>query len=101
MKVLALGATGAIGRQMVAELAAAGHEIHVTTRRMRKPGGSVRYLQGNARDPAFLVALLKERWDAIIDFMVYETVEFSERVDTLLAATDQYVFISSARVFRR
>jgi nucleoside-diphosphate-sugar epimerase len=42
---------------------------------------------------------LKERWDAIIDFMVYETVEFSERVDTLLAATDQYVFISSARVF--
>ena len=99
MKILALGATGAIGTQMVNTMKGQDPELHVTTRRDRSSGDGVIYHQGNARNPAFLATLLKDRWDAIVDFMVYDTPEFKDRVEPLLASTDQYIFFSSARVF--
>lgn len=57
------------------------------------------YRQGNARELQFVKELLTERWDAIVDFMVYTTEEFRERVHLLLESTKQYLFLSSARVF--
>ena len=42
---------------------------------------------------------MKEPWDVIIDFMVYTTEEFSERINILLCAAKQYIFLSSARVY--
>lgn len=48
----------------------------------------------------FLRYLLKRGpWDAIVDFMVYTTNDFSRRVDMLLNATKQYVYLSSSRVY--
>src|SRR5206468_8698914 len=38
MRVLVAGATGAIGRQLVPRLVAAGHEVHGMTRRESKQG---------------------------------------------------------------
>lgn len=99
MKILALGATGAIGREVVSLLAPGQHEIHVTSRRGNALAGNVRYVQGDAQDQAFLRTLLSEHWDVIIDFMVYDTPSFRRRVDALLGATGQYIFISTARVF--
>lgn len=99
MKILALGATGAIGSLLVRSLAANGHEVSVTSRSEVLPQSNPRYLLGNARDDAFLGPVLNEQWDAIIDFMVYDTAEFAGRVKKLLQATDQYVFLSTGRVF--
>ncbi|MDG5749563.1 NAD(P)H-binding protein [Qipengyuania sp. XHP0211] len=99
MKVLALGATGAIGSPLVDKLAASAHSIFVTTRKERPPKGNINYLQGNARDDAFLRQILKDDWDAIIDFMVYDTASFRQRMDRLLASTGQYIYLSSGRVF--
>lgn len=99
MKILALGATGAIGREMVTHLAAGSNDIHVTTRIARTSTGTIRYRRGDAKDESFLHTLLDEDWDAIVDFMVYDTAAFRRRVDALLGAAKQYVFISSARVF--
>jgi len=99
MKILALGATGAIGGQLVAALDPHKHEIHVTSRRALAPTGNVKYIQGNAQDNAFLFELLRKDWDVIVDFMVYDTPAFRRRIDGLLGAGGQYVFISSARVF--
>ncbi|MAB04949.1 MAG: epimerase [Rhodobacteraceae bacterium] len=99
MKILALGATGAIGGQLADILAEAGHKIHVTTRQARPVDGSITYIRGNARNDAFLADVLRARWDVIVDFMVYDTPTFRRRVDALLDATDQYLFISTGRVF--
>lgn len=99
MRILALGATGAIGTQMVELLASKGHEIHVTSRRARDDVGNVHYLQGNAKDLSFLNGILPQGWDAIVDFMAYDTALFRERVAAFLGATGQYVLLSSARVF--
>ena len=79
MKILALGATGAIGREMVAPLAVGMHDIHVTTRSARTATGTIRYRQGDAKNESFLRALLDEGWDTIVDFMVYDTPGFRLR----------------------
>lgn len=101
MKVLVLGGTGAMGVHLVQLLSNIGIETVVTTRNnSRKKESKVKYVQGNAQDIEFLQTVLEEgRWDAIVDFMVYTTLSFKERVNLLLDATSQYVFISSARVY--
>lgn len=99
MKVLILGGTGAMGSHLVKLLSESGFEIAVTSRKPRDSSKNVRYIQGNAQDIDFLQPLLKEKWDVIIDFMVYSTAIFKERVELLLDATSQYVFLSSARVY--
>lgn len=99
MKILALGATGAIGREMIVSLDPYQHDIYVTTRHARDTIGPVRYIQGDALNETFLRRLLRQDWDVIVDFMVYDTLGFLSRSDALLGATGQYVFTSSARVF--
>ncbi|KUK56753.1 MAG: NAD-dependent epimerase/dehydratase, partial [Bacteroidetes bacterium 38_7] len=100
MKVLLLGGTGAIGKELVHLLSASGIETIVTSRKIREDERLVRYIQGNAQDVKFLQEFLAgNQWDAIVDFMVYTTPSFNERVNLLLSSTSQYVFISSARVY--
>lgn len=57
-------------------------EVYVTTRKRRDDVPRVHYLQGNAHDDTFLKDILpKNQWDAIVDFMVYNTEEFAKRVN--------------------
>lgn len=99
MKILALGATGAIGSRLVDELVRSGHELVVTSRRDRSAASGVRYVRGNARDSSFLKRILREGWDSVIDFMVHETAAFQDQRNMFLDATEQYVYLSSGRVF--
>ena len=50
-------------------------------------------------DMAFLENILNEKYDAILDFMVYKPEEFRDRYIKSLENTSQYVFLSSARVY--
>lgn len=99
MRILLLGGTGAIGSHLSDVLADIGHKVVVTTRKCYVSVGLIEYRQGNAKNTDFLKSVLREHWDAIVDFMNYTTEEFAERVDLLLGATSQYIFLSSARVF--
>lgn len=99
MKMLVLGGTGAMGVHVTRLLAEEGHDVVVTSRRERESHDGVRYARGDAKESAFLESLLSEHWGAVVDFMVWSTVEFRERYRKLLAATDQYVFVSSYRVY--
>ena len=99
MKVLILGGTGAIGKYLVVLLASGTHNVYVTSRSKHDNQENVHYICGNAHDLSFVSTLCSEHWDAIVDFMSYKTEEFRQRVDVLLKATSQYVFISSARVY--
>ena len=99
MKVLVLGGTGAMGVHLVENLTKNKIDTYVTTRSVKKSENNLYYLHGNAKDFEFIEKILSEYWDAIVDFMVYSTEEFKNRVNILLSATTQYVFLSSSRVY--
>ena len=100
MKILVLGGTGAMGVDLVKILGERGENVAVTSRSERKSEfNNVRYVKGDAHTTAFLQSLLAEKYDAIVDFMVYNTKEFKARRDILLNATNQYIFLSSSRVY--
>tara|TARA_R110002012_G_scaffold58090_4_gene150680 strand:- start:264 stop:1325 length:1062 start_codon:yes stop_codon:yes gene_type:complete len=99
MKVLVLGGTGVMGRYLTHLLSDSENEVVVTSRNLIKSSGNVSYRKGNAKDLAFLNELIVDKWDVIVDFMIYTLPEFQERVDALLSATSHYVFLSSARVY--
>lgn len=99
MKILLLGGTGAIGKDLSAALEKRGMQVDVTTRADRAESSNVRYLKGDARDNAFLKKILQNRYNVVVDFMTYSTEEFAKRVNILLESTGQYVFLSSARVY--
>ena len=77
-----------------------GVNIVVTSRKERESEKNIKYIRGNAHDLTFLQQVLKTKdWDAIIDFMSYKTDEFRQRYELLLNSTNQYIFLSSARVY--
>ena len=73
----------------------------VTTRSSQRLSyDNIRYVTGNAHDTSFLYPLLESlRWDAIVDFMIYNTADFAERLSRFLSVTSQYIYISSSRVY--
>lgn len=88
-----------MGAHLVQILADRGDKVSVTTRSPRQSSANIAYIQGNAKEDSFLAPLLARKWDAIVDFMVYTTPVFEQRAPKFLAATDQYIFLSSARVY--
>lgn len=99
-KILILGGTGAMGVHLVNLLKKENIQLYVTSRSARKSGDGVEYLRGNAKELPFLKSVLAlNHWDAIIDFMVYGTNDFQQRVQLLLSSTEHYLFLSSSRVY--
>ena len=89
-----------MGKHLVQILKEKDFEVFVSSRSDRKSHDYVTYIKGNAHDDVFLESLLSQRnWDVIVDFMIYSSAEFSNRVDKLLKSCKQYVFLSSSRVY--
>ena len=99
MKILILGGTGAMGVPLVNFLNNGINDVYVTSRVQKESDGKVHYIRGNAHEIEFINSLLREQYDAIVDFMVYSTEEFKNRVHLFLENTKQYVFFSSSRGF--
>ncbi len=99
MKILILGGTGAMGVSLVEFLARNGSEVVVTSRKQHQNKKNITYIKGNAHNMEFLGELLKENFDVIVDFMIYTLEELQERKDLLLSSTQQYLFLSSSRVY--
>ncbi len=101
MNILILGGTGAIGKALVQELnKEKKYNIFVTSRKNNNSKDGINYIQGNAHDEKFLKDIIESNdFEAIVDFMVYDLEEFSNRVDFFLNNTKQYIFLSSARVY--
>lgn len=101
MRILVLAGTGAMGEWLVDILASRGDSVTVTSRKKRDDKPGVEYVQMDAKDINVLSNLLKQGWDAVVDFLIYSTEDFKARLDDLLSYTNQYVFISSSRVYAK
>ncbi len=100
MKILMLGGTGAMGTPLIELLAKdSDNIIYVTSRSKKEDLDNVKYICGNAKQIDFLMTILDQEYDAIIDFLVYESSELRERIDIFLDHTKQYFFFSSARCY--
>ena len=99
MNVLLLGGTGAMGVPLSKILLSKGFSVYVTSRKSKGAISGIEYLLGNAQDDAFFYGVLERKWDVIIDFMAYRSARFAKRLPSILDATQQYIFISSARVY--
>lgn len=99
-KALVLGGTGAMGVYLVPELASMGYEVKVLSwDDVVSDNPRISYVKADAKNPEVMKELLKEKFDAIIDFMIYGTEEFKQKYDLLLQNTDHYIFLSSYRVY--
>lgn len=100
-KILVLGGTGAMGRYAVPELLRLGFMVDVVA--LDKPEATHENLQStvaNAMDDVWLEKQLTENhYDVILDFMSYTLPQFKARAPMLLANTEQYMFLSSCRVY--
>ena len=102
MKVLILGGTGAMGVHLVQLLSSdQENEITVTSRKLQTSNvaANVKFIVGDAKDYVFLKSILVSKWDVIIDFMIYSTAEFKSRINDMLNSADQYIYLSSSRVY--
>lgn len=100
MEILILGGTGAMGAPLVDLLSKKENcNVYVTTRQQHLNKKNIQYIKGNAKDQAFFLELMKTKYDVIVDFMVYSTIDFKKRVNILLEHTNQYIYFSSARCY--
>lgn len=101
MNILILGGTGAMGLSLVQLLEKEERftDVYITSRDVHVDRGCIHFIQGNAHEIMFLKELLERTYDVIVDFMSYTTAEFAERLNLFLEKTDQYVFLSSSRVY--
>lgn len=99
-KILVLGGTGVMGTYLLPKLLWLGFSVDtVSLDEVTSHDPRLRYFVGNAKDPAYLGELLRRDYDAIVDFMIYSTPEFAERCPLFLENTEQYVYLSSYRVY--
>ncbi|MDF2925570.1 MAG: epimerase [Paenibacillaceae bacterium] len=102
-RILVLGGTGAMGVYLVPELAAMGYKVDVVSldaiHVIESKDGDITYIQANAKDDSSLSEWMRNKYDAIVDFMIYSTEEFSNRYKMMLANTGHYLYLSSYRVY--
>ena len=100
-KILVLGATGAMATYLVPLLLEKG--MAVTGVSLDEPlvtHPSLRSVTANALDMDFLTKELAEGYDAIVDFMIYNTKEkFGEYYKLFLENTTHYLFFSTYRIY--
>jgi nucleoside-diphosphate-sugar epimerase len=102
MKLLILGGTGAISASVAREAVQRGYGVTVINRgsRPRIPGTT--HWGCDVHDRPAMNALLKDcRFDAVADFLTYLPEQAERNIALFENHTAQYLFISSATVYRK
>ncbi|MBS0446041.1 MAG: NAD-dependent epimerase/dehydratase family protein [Proteobacteria bacterium] len=102
-RILFIGGTGRLSWSCVERASAQGHEVLVLNRGLataRPHLDGVRYLKGDARDPASVrQATDGMDFDAVINFVAFTADDVAADLDLFRGRTGQYVFISSASAY--
>lgn len=100
-KILVLGASGAMAVYLIPELLRMGYSVHgVSLDDLTSDSPCLTYEKANAFDMDYLSELLKQNFDGIVDFMLYNDAEkFVNYRDLFLKNTSHYIFLSTYRVY--
>ena len=100
-RVLLVAGTGTLGGPTYAELARLGYSVDVISLEdFSSVTPRLLFLKADASTERMAKFLDGRRYDAIVDFMhVPEKEEQARRIDLMLDHTDQFVFLSSYRVY--
>lgn len=99
-KALVLGGTGAMGVYLVPELASLGYDVQVVSLDAAvSDHPRISHVIADARNDEYLKVLLQQKFDVIVDFLIYSTEQFRNRYDLLLQNTRHYIYLSSYRVY--
>lgn len=100
-KILIIGATGAMAVYLIPCLLEKGYEIDgISLDDVVSNHERLKYIKADAMDIQFLETMLKNKYDAIVDFMVYNSVElYSKYYKLFLDNTSHYIFLSTYRVY--
>ena len=102
MRLLVLGGTRFIGRALVEEALARGHDVTALHRGVtgRLPDG-VDVRTADRTDPGALRrALGDDRWDAVVDTWAQAPRVVADAVEALAGRVEQYAYVSSRSVYR-
>jgi 2'-hydroxyisoflavone reductase len=99
MKLLVLGGTEFVGRNLVEAALALGHEVTIFNRGRRNPDlfAQSERLIGDRRGD--LSILFGRQWDSVIDTSGYLPGEVKNSAEVLRRSVHQYVFISTISVY--
>lgn len=97
MRILVIGGTSFVGRHIVNEALAAGHEVTLFNRGKSNPElfNNIPRITGDRRKDA--EKLRGTQWDAVIDTSAYTPADLNPVLEHI--HTDQYVFISTISVY--
>ena len=99
-KILVMGGTGVMGAHLVPELINMGYKVDVVSLEEKESyNPNLKYFKCDIKNPDNVNELLKNDYNAIVDFMIYSTEEFAAKSDLFLNNTDQYIYLSSYRVY--
>jgi len=100
-KILILGATGAMGHYLTQKCVDAGYEVDaVCLEDAVSYAPNLRYIKtADARDPEFVDKIVKNGYDAVVDFMIYNSISFRETFYKYCESCGQYIYTSSCRVY--
>ena len=101
MRVLVIGGTRFMGRQLAWRLIAAGHEVTLLNRGTHPDpfGGRVARLRADRTTPAFARALAGLSFDAAVDFAAFRREDAEGVVAALDGRVGHYVMISTGQVY--
>jgi nucleoside-diphosphate-sugar epimerase len=102
-KLLCVGGTGNISTACVRLAVEAGLKVTVLTRgnRPAELPASVLRVTGDASDPGTLAELAGRRFDGVVNFVAFDAADARRDVEAFRGRVGQYVFISSASVYRK
>jgi len=99
-RILVPGGTGAMGVYLVPELVRLGYAVDVVSLDdIRSDNPDVRYFKADFKDDATVEEFLKNNYDCIADFMIYNGPEFRQKYRRLLENCGHYIYLSSYRVY--
>ena len=99
-KILVLGGTGAMGVYLVPKLIERGYAVDVASLdTVESEIENLRYFTGDCMDVNYVSELLKNGYDGIVDFMVYNQDKFEERHKMFLDNTSHYIYLSTYRIY--
>lgn len=104
MRILFIGGTGIISSACSKLALEAGHDVYLLCRGSspRAVPDGARVLTGDVRDRASAERALGDlKFDAVADFIAFETVHIETALALFQGRTRQYVFISSASAYKK